>query len=230
MNSKGETSVVELRPGKAQQLPQDARAMQGVWLFLLTLAVFFFSSILLFIFYVALRLSPEPGLRPDSFHLPRSFLPSTMLLLGVSGALEWALRSARCDRINDVRITTLAALIMGFLFMAIQSEGMHRLLLATWEAKTSRHSAYALTLVLAFLHALHVVGGIVGLGVVAFQASRERYDHERHFGLRFCTLYWHFLDLVWILLMTCFIVTSMIVNDRQSSFISRPSSLVPFRN
>jgi len=209
--------MVETRPNKAQSLPQDARAMQGVWLFLLTLAVFFFSSILLFGFYVALRLSPEAGQRPDSFYLPRSFLPSTILLLGVSGALEWALRSSRSDRTNDVRISTIAALIMGFLFMAIQSEGMYRLLIATWAAQASRNSAYALTLVLAFLHALHVVGGIVGLCVVAFQASRERYDHERHFGLRFCTLYWHFLDVVWVLLLACFIITGLIVNGSFTS-------------
>lgn len=101
---------------------------------------------------------------------------------------------------------------MGLLFMGVQSEGMYRLLTAVWEAKASRHSAYALTLVLAFLHALHVVGGIVGLCIVAVQASRERYDHERFFGLRFCALYWHFLDIVWLVLMACFIITGMIVN------------------
>ena len=200
----------EIRPAKA--LPQDARAIQGVWLFILTLGVFFFSSILLFVLYVFLRLAPEAGQRPESFFLPRSFVPSTLLLLGVSGALEWAMRSARKDRSNEVRIATIAALVMGLLFMLVQSEGMYRLLISSWAAKSSRNSAYALTLVLAFLHALHVVGGIVGLGIASFQANRDRYDHERHFGLRFCTLYWHFLDLVWIVLMICFIVTGVLIN------------------
>lgn len=204
-------------PIKLQTLPQDTRAMQGVWLFLLTLAVFFFSSMLLFLFYVALRIWPESGQRPDSFFLPRSFVPSTMLLIGVSGALEWALRSARRDQTNDVRIASLAALVMGVLFMVIQSEGMYRLLLSTWESQASRNSAYALTLVLAFLHALHVVGGIVGLCITSVQANRERYDHERHFGLRFCTLYWHFLDIVWVLLMACFIITGILVNNPMPS-------------
>ncbi len=213
MDSKLEKSKSEWLMTKPPRLPQDARAMQGVWLFLVTLAVFFLASILLYLLYVALRIAPESGPRLASFYLPRSFVPSTLLLVGVSGALEWALRSARRDRTNDVRVATWAALIMGFLFMAIQSEGMYRLLLSTWEAKASRNSAYALTLVLAFLHALHVVGGIVGLSIVAVQANRERYDHERHFGLRFCTLYWHFLDIVWVLLMACFIITGLMVNS-----------------
>ncbi len=200
------------RPIKVQKLPQDVRAMQGVWLFLLTLGVFFISSILLFILYVALRLSPAAGLRPQPFYLPRSFFPSTLLLIGVSGALEWALRAARRDRSNDVRIATIAALVMGILFVVVQSEGMVKLVVAALKVTSSRNSAYALTFVLAFVHAMHVVGGIIGLVATVLNAIKDKYDHERNFGLRFCTLYWHFLDVVWVLLMACFIITSILVN------------------
>ena len=213
MDSNGDVIASNRLSTKVQKLPQDARAMQGVWVFLLTLSVFFFSSILLFVLYVALRLSPETGLRPQSFYLPRSFVPSTMLLVGVSGALEWALRAARRDRVTDVRIASIAALVMGVLFMLVQSEGMYRLVVAATTVVSSRNSTYALTFVLAFLHALHVLGGIVGLVITVWNANRDRYDHERHFGLRFCTVYWHFLDAVWVLLMACFIITGMLVNS-----------------
>jgi len=197
---------------KARELPQDRRAMQGVWLFLLMLSIFFASSILLFVLYVVLRLSPEAGIRPDSFYLPRSFVPSTILLLGVSGALEWSLRAARSNRSNGVRVASIAALIMGLLFMAIQSEGMYQLVTAASEARSLRNSLYALTFVLAFLHALHVLGGVVGLVIAAINANRDKYDRERNFALRFCTLYWHFLDVVWIMLLASFIVASICVN------------------
>jgi len=208
-----ESDVVNDRPIKVQKLPQDVRAMQGVWIFLLTLGIFFSSSILLFILYVALRLSPEAVIRPQSFYLPRSFIPSTLLLLGVSGALEWALRAARKDRSNDVKIATIAALIMGILFMAVQSEGMVRLVVAASQVTSSRNSAYGLTFVLAFVHAMHVLGGIIGLMATVINANRDKYDHERHFGLRFCTLYWHFLDIVWVLLMACFAIAGMLINN-----------------
>jgi cytochrome c oxidase subunit 3 len=189
--------------------------MQGVWLFLLTLSVFFVASILLFILYLTLRLVPEIGMAPQAFFLPKSFLPSTVLLVGVSAALEWGLRAARKDRANEVRVSTIAALVMGMLFMAIQSEGMYRLVLAASQVQSSRNSLYAMTFVLALLHALHVVGGIVGLVATAFNAGRERYDHERNFGLRFCALYWHFLDIVWVLLLACFVIASAMVNAPQ---------------
>lgn len=197
---------------QAKELPQDMRAMQGVWLFLLMLSIFFASSILLFVLYVVLRLSPEAGIRPDSFYLPRSFVPSTILLVGVSGALEWSLRAARSNSSNGVRVASIAALIMGLLFMAIQSEGMYQLVTAASEARSLRNSLYALTFVLAFLHALHVLGGVVGLVIAAVNANRDKYDRERNFALRFCTLYWHFLDVVWIMLLASFIVASICVN------------------
>ena len=212
MDNEGGTILGDSLPSKRQRLPQDARAMQGVWLLLGSLGVFFFSSILLYMLYVALRLSPQVGLKPQSFYLPRSFLPSTLLLFGVSGSLEWALRAAKRDRSNDVRIATIAALILAVLFIVVQSEGMWRLVTASLNVASSRNSAYALTFVLAFLHALHVVGGLVGLSIAAFNATKDRYDHERYFGLRFCTIYWHFLDLVWILLMICFVITGMLIN------------------
>jgi len=200
------------KSGRAVTLPQDARAMQGVWLFLISLAIFFVSSILLYVVYVAMRIAPESGMRPQSFFLPKSFLPSTLLLVGISAALEWALRAAKRDRNAVVRRATLAAFIMGMLFMVIQSEGMYRLIYAASIATSSKNSAYALAFVLALLHALHVAGGVFGLVRVVFQARRDKYDHERFFGLQFCTLYWHFLDLVWVFLIASFLVTGLLVN------------------
>jgi cytochrome c oxidase subunit III len=144
--------------------------------------------------------------------LPKSFLPSTILLVGVSGALEWALRAAKRDRSNDVKIASVVALVLGMLFMVVQSEGMYRLVSAALEAQSSRNTLYALTFVLAVLHALHVVGGIIAMVSTTFNAYRDRYDHERQFGLRFCTLYWHFLDIVWVLLMACFVIAGLLVN------------------
>jgi cytochrome c oxidase subunit 3 len=186
--------------------------MQGVWLFLLMLSVFFVSSILLYIIYVAMRLSPEAAMRARSFYLPKSFVPSTLLLVGVSGALEWALRSAKKDRTADTKRACLAALVMGILFMVVQSEGMYRLIFASSESASLRTSAYALTFALALVHALHVVGGLVGLVSTFFGSLQSKYDHERYFGLKFCTLYWHFLDIVWVFLMASFIIASWLIN------------------
>jgi cytochrome c oxidase subunit 3 len=59
---------------------------------------------------------------------------------------------------------------------------------------------------LAFLHALHVIGGIGFLGFVIAQASQQRYDHERHWTVDNCASYWHFLDAVWIVMLATFFI------------------------
>lgn len=201
------------KSGRAIVLPQDARAMQGVWLFLISLAIFFIASIMLYVVYVAMRIAPESGLRPQSFVLPQSFIPSTLLLIGLSVSLEWALRAAKRDRNIQAKNATLIAFVLGMLFMAVQSEGMYRLIYEASIASSSKNSTYALAFVLALLHALHVVGGVFGLVHVVFQARRDKYDHERYFGLQFCTLYWHFLDLVWVFLIASFLITGWLVNS-----------------
>ena len=68
--SKGQTFLGNNQTDRVQRLPQDSRAMQGVWLLLGSLGMFFFSSILLYMLYVSLRLSPQAGLRPQSFYFP----------------------------------------------------------------------------------------------------------------------------------------------------------------
>lgn len=212
VNVSESSKLSDFVAARGKDLPQDARAMQGVYLFLVALSVFFFSSIILYVVYVVMRLSPHAGARAHSFHWPISFIPSTLLLIGVSGSLEWALKSAKKDKFTNVKRATIAALVLGMLFMIVQAEGMYRLIEAASDAATARTSAYALTFVLVVAHALHVLGGIVGLVASAFAAQRDRYDHERNVGLRFCTVYWHFLDVVWVFLMASFIATGYLVN------------------
>ena len=50
------------------------------------------------------------------------------------------------------------------------------------------------------LHAIHVIGGVVSLLVVALRAYRERYSATEYMGVRLVTLYWHFLGAVWLVL------------------------------
>ncbi len=65
---------------------------------------------------------------------------------------------------------------------------------------------YGMSFTLAFIHALHVFGGILFLGFVIYQAFRDRYDHERHFAVDHCAGYWHFLDAVWLSMLLVFVI------------------------
>jgi heme/copper-type cytochrome/quinol oxidase subunit 3 len=51
-------------------------------------------------------------------------------------------------------------------------------------------------------HGSHVVVGVIWLTCVWFGALRGRYTVKNHLGVELAGLYWHFVDLVWVLLFT----------------------------
>lgn len=203
----------DLSSGRNGVLPTDARATQGIWLFIGSLAVFFVSSILLYVVYIAMRVQSDHAIT-QRMTLPWSFIPSTLFLAGVSVCLELAYRAAKRDRLLRVKQMAIGACIMGIGFLFIQSDGMKRLLDGLADAPTRNESAYGYTFILVFLHAAHVVGGAIGLWWTARNALANRYDHERNIGLKVCTLYWHFLDIVWLLLLVSFWIALVLVNAK----------------
>ncbi len=48
------------------------------------------------------------------------------------------------------------------------------------------------------MHALHVTTGLVFLGIVLRKARMGIYNQEKHWGVEAATVYWHFVDVVWI--------------------------------
>ena len=51
-------------------------------------------------------------------------------------------------------------------------------------------------------HGLHVVVGVIWLVCVWIAAARGKYSAENNVGIELAGLYWHFVDLVWVLLFT----------------------------
>jgi cytochrome c oxidase subunit 3 len=45
-----------------------------------------------------------------------------------------------------------------------------------------------------------VLGGLVLLTLILYRASRGQFSSRHHVGVSAVTLYWHFVDVVWIFL------------------------------
>ncbi len=181
-------------------LPTDYRARQGGLLFLVTLSVFFVTSLLLYALYAASR-------REDPFSaatLPAPFLASTVCLLGISGMLHAATRLVRRDRLVKTTLLLGASGLAAVIFLAIQMLAMLEMLHGTVTEAGNGRGLVGMVVVLAFLHALHVAGGVIALGIVAARSALGRYDHERHFAVDFAAQYWHFLDGVWLIMLAAF--------------------------
>jgi cytochrome c oxidase subunit III len=186
-----------------EKLAEDRRSEQGAWLFLGSLSVFFVSCMILYAIYVLLRISPEAGdIQP--FYLPRNFLLTTVNLIAISVLLHLAVGAVRREQQIDLARYVIIAFILSLVFFALQGSALSWMIAELMKPTASFRNLYGLTFFLVIVHALHVVGGVAALTFLLFGLSRGAYDHERNFPVRFCALYWHFLDFVWILMLAGF--------------------------
>lgn len=185
------------------KLAEDRRNEQGAWLFIVSLAVFFFSCVLLYAFYVAVRVTGPGGLS-QPFILPIGFITTTVVLIGISICLHMSVGAIRRERRADMKRYIIIACILALVFFGLQSTGMVSMIQRLMQTAQQERSLYGFTFMMVLVHALHVVGGAAGLVFLLFGISRDAYDHERYWPVKFCALYWHFLDVVWVLMLLCF--------------------------
>jgi len=185
-------------------LPSDVRHHLGGYLFLGSLLVFFLSSILLYGIYAYARRGDPQSATP----IPSSFLISTVCLILISGLVHGASRTIRRDRYRTTSILLLVSSAAAIGFIWIQCQSMYDMLNGPALAAGTGKGVAGMLIVLAFLHALHVAGGIIALAIVSFHSLRGKYDHERHWPVDFAAQYWHFLDLVWIVMLFIFWITT----------------------
>jgi cytochrome c oxidase subunit 3 len=181
----------------------DARRAQGAWLLLISLGIFFVSTIMLYALYVVMRLkSGTEQVAP--FYLPLNFVLTTIILIAISACSHLSVEAVKREAQPEFLRYLTVTLILSMAFFLVQSFGMVWIVNRFADDGSPNRSLYGMTFVLALLHALHVVGGMIGMGIVYVRALKGRYDHESYFAVRFNALYWHFLDLVWILMLIAF--------------------------
>ena len=123
---------------------------------------------------------------------------NTLVLILSSVALQWARYSVRRGRIDAMRVGLLAAGAFTVVFLFGQLLAWRQL--GTMVYFDVTNPAVAFFYLITAIHGLHLLGGLVAWGrTVAkvwgdFEVPRVRQSVE------LCTLYWHFLLGVWLVL------------------------------
>ena len=189
---------------KSPPVPPSAGTF-GMILFLISLTMLFLAAITA---YLVIRLTSSRSPRPGTLHLPHILWISTILVISVSVAMTQAVRTLRRERQQSFIGWIWIAIVLALGFLAVQAPAMAELLREHARLRSAGLFLYGLVFALILLHALHVLGGMVALGIVAAQAHRGRYDHERYQPVRHAAMYWHFLDIIWILMFAAFLATA----------------------
>ncbi len=132
--------------------------------------------------------------------LPGSLYVSTVALLASSVFFERAQRGIA----RNLEATLKRSLYLGgacaVLFLCSQTYGWTHLLSVELDAGDRPLTLFTFYL-LTGVHALHVIGGFVPLAWVMQRAAHREYSSSRYEGVRFCVQYWHFLLLMWLLVL-----------------------------
>ena len=167
----------------------------GIALLILTEAVFFAC---LLSGYFFLR-SSNPVWPPNAIDLPEVILPvvATIVLVSSSAVLIWAERRLKSGHLGNFRLGLLITILLGVVFLGIQVYEYTEL------DFTPQDGAYgALFYAITGLHGLHVTVGVLLLGVMFLWAMLGYFTPKRHLSFSNVSLYWHFVDGVWLFVWT----------------------------
>jgi len=124
--------------------------------------------------------------------------PATILLIISSFTCQWAVWAIRRDD-RTVFIRGMAVtVVLGIVFLLMQITdyaflGSEGLTLASGQFGTTYYT-------LTGFHGAHVFGGVVMLSVILYRGMAGQFSGRHYDAVEGASLYWHFVDVVWILL------------------------------
>ena len=117
----------------------------------------------------------------------------TVVLLASSLPLVWGEAAIRRGRVRGLRVALALSFLLGAAFLANQVVDYRDLTFGI------RDNAYAsLFYVTTGLHGMHVAVGLAVSLAVQAKVAAGRIGADHHLSVRVFSLYWHFVDVVWI--------------------------------
>lgn len=188
-------------------------ARLGVWLFLVSEAMFFTGLLAAF---VVLRTGSSSFGGPGGATSTALGGAATALLATSSVCLFRATSGParpRGDRVGHRGAATwvLVAWLMGVAFLALQALEWRHLIASGVSTRTNLY--WSSFFVLTGAHGLHVAGGVAWMAVawkrVRATSPAIPAEHEAsRRGLELCATYWHFVDAVWLVLFVLLYLSS----------------------
>ncbi len=169
----------------------------GFWIFLVTDCVLFGS---LFATYAVMMHSFAGGPTPQELFQMPGIIASTFILLTSSFTSGLAILAMNAGKVKQLIGWLVVTALLGLGFIGLEiTEFMH---LASEGATISTSAYFSAFFTLVGTHGLHVSVGLFWMVALMIQLARRGITPVTKRKVTNLSLYWHFLDVVWIFLFT----------------------------
>ena len=168
----------------------------GMWLFVISDALTFSS--LIFVYSYLRMAAPE---WTPIFDFSPAIIYSTIMtfaLLSSSLTMVFAVHNAKEGEHKKTVYWLLGTMFFGLVFVVLHASEWNHLFhegMTAWSNEWGTPLLGGTFFTLTGLHMLHVVIGVLYLGIIAFGFGKKKFTAD---DVETSGLYWHFVDLVWM--------------------------------
>ncbi len=179
-------------PPEAHRSSRVEPQMLGMLLFIISEVMVFGAFFTAYFFIRVVNDNPWPAIGTELPKIVAGF--NTAILLSSSITLHWALTSVKNNNRAGLKAGMLATFFLGVTFLFVQiNEYVH---IGFAPANSAQASIF---FGLTGLHGAHVFIGLCLLLMVNIRAFRGHYSAEQHRGVEIPGIYWHFVDVMWVI-------------------------------
>lgn len=169
----------------------------GFWLYIMSDLILFAS---LFATYVVLADGTAGGPEGKDIFSLKFVLGETFLLLFSSITYGFAMIAMHKSKIGQVNLWLFATFLLGLGFVIMEVYEFHELIAEGFGPDRSGFLSGFFALVAT--HGLHVTAGLIWIIIMMIQVTRRGLTDVNQTRLNCLSLFWHFLDVVWICVFT----------------------------
>lgn len=172
---------------------KQEKAELGFWIYLMTDVMLFAS---LFATFIVLLPGTNGGVTGADILDPSYALIETFILLASSVTCGLALIAARFKKTSQSLGLLLGTILLGFVFLGLELSEFATLVSDghSWQASAFLSAFFTLVAT----HGFHILIGLAWASILFFRIVLKGMDDNALRKLGLFTLFWHFLDVVWI--------------------------------
>src|SRR3990167_6167272 len=189
--------MTQMQRAESQEQRVESKTVFGFWVYLMTDCVLFAS---LFATFAVLRNNTYGGVSGQDIFSLQLVLAQTLILLSSSFSVGLAWTAARVGNKRMVLGWLAVTFVLGAAFLTLELREFYHMY---QEGESWRASAFLSSFfTLVGTHGAHITAGLIWMGVLWLRILKGGLLRSSFQKITMLSLFWHFLDVVWIFIFT----------------------------